>query len=217
MKYSYNIFLFIKIFLFLLIIFLFLIPFKKIQNGFQNGFQNYSIQWSPDLIKRFNIYNKTVNQNNTQYNLSQLQRQATPEEAEELLRTGFWPWPNHLKKLYIEKVSDNPIIKINPQYALNYAMTVYNKNAVTELLAWNAKEGHLLLYGTHNNIKCSPDSVIQKGGTEIKTEDIPKEIPGFSFVKGSCNPCIALDADFSCPFRLGDDSISEPWQKLWNL
>ena len=39
----------------------------------------------------------------TQYNLNQLQRQATPEEAEELLRTGFWPWPNDLKQLYIEK------------------------------------------------------------------------------------------------------------------
>jgi hypothetical protein len=214
MKYSYNIFLFIKIFLFFIfILILILFPFKKLQTGFQN----YSIQWSPDLIKRFNIYQNSVNQNINQYNLTQLQRQASPEEVEELLKTGVWPWPEDLKQLYIKKVSDNPIIKIDPHYALNYAMKLYNKQAVTELLAWNTKEGHLLLYGTHNNIKCSPDSVIQKGGTEIKTEDIPKEIPGFSFVKGSCNPCIALDADFSCPFRLGDDSISEPWQKLWNL
>ena len=212
MKYSYNIFLFIKIILILILI-LFLFSFKKLQNGFQN----YSIQWSPDLIKRFNIYQQSVNQNINQYNLTQLQRQASPEEVEELLRTGFWPWPDDLKQLYIEKVSDNPIIKIEAQYALNYAMKLYNKNAATELLAWNTKEGHFLLYGVNNNIKCSPDSVIQKGSTEIKTEDIPKEIPGFSFVKGSCNPCIALDADFSCPFRLGDDSISEPWQKLWNL
>ena len=161
--------------------------------------------------------NQNRNQNRNQYNLTQLQRQATPEEAEELLKTGFWPWPDDLKQLYIEKVSDNPIIKIEPQYALNYAMKLYNKNAVTELLAWNTKEGHLLLYGTQNNIKCSPDSVMQKGGTEIKIENIPNEIPGFSFVKGSCNPCLALDADFSCPFKLGDDSISEPWRKLWNL
>jgi hypothetical protein len=209
MKYSYNIFIFLFIFLFL-----FPFTFKKLQTGFQN----YSIQWSPDLIKRFNIYQKTVNQNRNQYDLTQLQRQATPEEAEELLKTGFWPWHDDLKQLYIEKVSNNPIIKIEPQYALNYAMKLYNKNAVTELLAWNTKEGHFLLYGTQNNIKCSPDSVMKKKGvTEIKIEDIPKEIHGFSFIKGSCNPCLALDADFSCPFRLGDDSISEPWHKLWNL
>ena len=225
MKYSYNIF----IFIFILILTLTLtFTFKKIQTGFQNN----TIQWSPDLIKRFNIYNKTVNQNMTQFNLDQLQQQATPEEAEELLRTGFWPWPNDLKQLYIEKVWSNPIIKIEPQYALNYAMKIYNKNAATKLLAWNTKEGHFLLYGAHNNdnntIKCSPDSVMQKKvftGTNYKTtdvnpENIPAEIPGFSFVKGSCNPCLALDADFSCPFKLnieGDNSISEPWNKLWNL
>ena len=212
MKYSYNIFLFLFLFIFLFI-FLFPFTFKKLQTGFQN----YSIQWSPDLIKRFNIYQKSVNENRNQYDLTQLQRQASPEEAEELLKTGFWPWPNDLKQLYIEKVSNNPIIKIEPQYALNYAMKLYNKNAVTELLAWNTKEGHFLLYGTQNNIKCSPESVMKKGGTEIKIENIPKEIPGFSFVKDSCNPCLALDADFSCPFRLGDDSISEPWHKLWDL
>jgi hypothetical protein len=228
MKFSYNIFTFIFI---LILILIFIFTFKKIQTGFQN----YTIKWSPDLIKRFNIYQQSVNQNINQYNLTQLQRQATPQEVEELLQTGFWPWPDDLKQLYIEKVSDNPIIKIDPQYALNYAMKLYNKNAVTELLAWNTKEGHFLLYGAHNNknntIKCSPDSVMQKKEytginhlnyktTIVKPEDISKEIPGFSFVKGSCNPCLALDADFSCPFKInikGDDSISEPWHKLWNL
>ena len=228
MKFSYNIFTFIFIFILILI---FIFTFKKIQTGFQN----YTIQWSPDLIKRFNIYQQSVNQNINQYNLTQLQRQATPQEVEELLQTGFWPWPDDLKQLYIEKVSDNPIIKIDPQYALNYAMKLYNKNAVTELLAWNTKEGHLLLYGAHNNknntIKCSPDSVMQKKEytgindlnyktTIVKPEDISKEIPGFSFVNKPCNPCLALDADFSCPFKInieGDDSISEPWHKLWNL
>ena len=231
MKYSYNIFIFILIF-----IFIFIFTFKKIQTGFQN----YTIQWSPDLIKRFNIYQQSVNQNINQYDLTQLQRQARPEEVEELLKTGFWPWTNDLKQLYIEKVSSNPIIKINPQYALNYAMKLYNKNAVTELLAWNTKEGHFLLYGAQNNnnnnyipntIKCSPDSVMQKKvytgindlnfiTNVVKPEDIPTEIPGFSFVKGSCNPCLALDADFTCPFKLnieGDNSISKPWRKLWNL
>ena len=229
MKYSYNIFIFIFIFAFIFI-FLFPFPFKKLQTGFQN----YTRQWSPYLIKRFNIYQQSVNQNINQYNLTQLQRQTTPEEVEELLKTGFWPWPDNLKQLYIEKVSDNPIIKIDPQYALNYAMKLYNKHAVTELLAWNTKEVHFLLYGAHNNnntIKCSPDSVMQKKvytgindlnykTNDINPEDIPKEVSGFSFVKGSCNPCLALDADFSCPFKInieGDNSISEPWHKLWNL
>ena len=57
--------------------------------------------------------------------------------------------------------------------------------------------------------------------TIVNPEDIPNEMPGFSFVKGQCNPCSAFDGDFSCPFRLktgeDDNSISEPWKQLWNL
>jgi hypothetical protein len=56
--------------------------------------------------------------------------------------------------------------------------------------------------------------------TTVKPEDIPKEMPGFSFVKGACNPCVALSGDFSCPFSIndkGNDPISEPWKQLWNV
>lgn len=247
MKYSYSI-------LILIMIFIAIIIFNSLtKNSQKQGFENYTTKWSPDLIKRFNIFQTTVNDNVNQFDLDQLQKQATPEEAEELLRTGFWPWPDDLKNLYIEKVWASPIIKIDPQYALNYAMSIYNKNAVTELLAWNTKEGKFLLYGgdlgvtdgmpkdLNNTIKCSTDtnnnSVMKKKiytgmnlwngymnttTTIVKPEDIPKEMPGFSFVKGPCNPCAALNSpgDFSCPFKLnveGDDSISDPWKKLWSL
>lgn len=249
MKYSYSIFIFI-------IIIVFIIIFNIYTKNLHDGFQNYNTRkWSPDLIKRFNIYQTTMNNNKTQFDLEQLQRQATPEETEELLRTGFWPWPDDLKNLYIEEIWSSPIIKIDPQYALNYAMRIYNKNAVTELLSWNTKEGEFLLYGgnlgvsdgmpknVNNTIKCSTDTnnnnntVMKKkiytgmnlwngymnsNTTIVKPEDIPKEMPGFSFVNGPCNPCIALnsDQDVSCPFKLnvkGNDTISEPWKKLWNL
>ena len=58
--------------------------------------------------------------------------------------------------------------------------------------------------------------------TTVKPADIPKEMPGFTFVKNPCNPCVALNSpgDFSCPFKLnveGDDSISKPWQSLWGI
>jgi hypothetical protein len=133
-------------------------------------------------------------------------------------------------------------------------MKIYNKNAATELLAWNTKEGQFLLYGgdlgttnkeelkdIHNTIKCSTDndgnSIMEKtvytgmnlwnGYTNSKTEvvknqDIPGEMPGFTFIKGACNPCVALNSpgDFSCPFKLnvkGDDNVSIIWKKLWGL
>jgi hypothetical protein len=245
MKYSYSI-------LICIILIASIIIYNSLTKD-KTGFQNYTTKWSPDLIRRFNIYQTTINQNVNQFDLVQLQRQASSEEAEEYLKTGFWPWTDDLKNMYIENVRSNPIIKIDPHHALNYAMTVYNKNAVTELLAWNTKEGQFLLYGgdlgvsdgmpkdVNNTLKCSTDSldssVIKKKiytgmnldngymnstTTIVKPEDIPKEMPGFSFVKGPCNPCIAFNSpgDFTCPFKLnvkGDDRISEPWEKLWNL
>ena len=244
MKYCYK-FLILVIIIISVIIYI-LFTKKYVKTGFQNYSSN-TIEWSPELIRRFNIYQTTVNENNNQFDLDQLQKQASPSEVEEYLKTGYWVWSDDLKNLYIEKVWSNPIIKIDPQYALNYAMKIYNQNAVRELLAWNTKEGHFLLYGgdlgvsdempknTHNTIKCSNNGVMEKKiytgmnlwngymnstTTTVKQEDIPKEMPGFSFVKGHCNPCLALSGDFSCPFSIndkGDDSISEPWKQLWNV
>ncbi len=240
MKYSYSIFIII---LLVISIILFNTYTKKIQLGFQNNITS----WPPDLIKRFNIYQTTMNKNINQFDLDQLQRQVTPFEAEKYIKTGYWYWPDDLKNLYIEKVMENPIIRIEPQYALNYAMKLYNQNAVRELLAWNTKEGQFLLYGgdlgvsdgmpqnMNNTIKCSSDSLMEKKvytgmnlwngymnstTSVVKPEDIPTEMPGFSFIKSPCNPCVALNSpgDFSCPFTLnikGDNSISEPWKQLW--
>jgi hypothetical protein len=248
MKYSYAIFI-----IFLLVISIILFnSFIKTKTGFQNNITT-SNKWCPDLIKRFNIYQTTMNKNKTYFYLDILQKQATPDEVEQLLDTGYWPWPDELKKLYIDKVWSSPIIKIDPNIALDYAMKIYNKNAARELLAWNTKEGEFLLYGgdlgvsdgmpknVHNTIKCSTDSkgnsIMEKKiytgmnfwngfmdvkTTKVKPEDLPKDMPGFTFVKNPCDPCVALNSpgDFSCPFKLnveGDDSITKPWRSLWGL
>ena len=244
MKYSYSILLIVLLVVGIVIF----NNFTKKVDGFQT---NQLCPWSSDLIKRFNDYQETVKY--AKYDLDIVQKQATPEEVEQLLETGYWPWPNDLKQEYIDKSWANPIIKFSPQAALNQAMKIYNKNAARELIAWNNKEGHFLLYGAdlgvtdgmpnnvHNTLKCSTDShgnsVLEKkvftglsywnGYFDIKKtivdpKDIPNEMKGFSFVKGPCDPCVALNypADYSCPFRLnikGDDSISNQWKQLWGL
>jgi len=86
----------------------------------------------------------------------------------------------------------------------------------------------------HNTIKCSPKSLkmektiytgvnlwngyMNSTTTIVQPKDIPKVMPGFSFVKEPCNPCNI--GKFNCPFRInvkGDDSISLPWKQLWKL
>ena len=138
MNYNYK-------FLLLLLLVVSIIMFNSYSKRV-DGFQNSNTQWSPDLINRFIKYQQTINENNTQFDLDILQNQSTPEEAEEMLKTGYWPWPDDLKQEYTEHVMSSTIIKINPKHALNYAMKIYNEDTVREMLAWNKKEGQFLLY-----------------------------------------------------------------------
>jgi hypothetical protein len=203
---------------------------NKIKEGFQTepGFT----PWPKDVIKRFKLYQFTINENNYKYNMYVLQQQATAEEAETLMKTGYWPWSQELKDEYTKAVRQTPLIKIDPGFALDNAMKLYNQTAAKRLLGWNTKEGQFLIYGADigrtgnmpvkNVIKCSSDinnSVLQKTiyssynlwngyknseTTTIKNEDIPAEVPGFSFVNEPCNPCSAMNQfpQYNCPFKL---------------
>ena len=136
-----------------------------------------------------------MNQNKTYFDLDILQNQTTPDEVEQLMATGYWPWPDDLKNDYMDKVMTSTIIKIEPKYALDYAMKIYNQNAARELLAWNTKEGQFLLYGgdlgvsdgmpknVHNTIKCSTDS---KGKSIMEK----KIYTGMNFWNGYMNTTI---------------------------
>jgi hypothetical protein len=240
MKYNYNLITIIIIIIGVIILYPFINKLLNNLLGIKEGFT-----WSRDLVTRFNKYQETVNLNDNQFNLKVLQDQASPEETEQLLKTGYWPWSQDTQDQYYEAVWQNPIIKFFPGAALDYAMKLYNETAVKRLMSWNTKEGKFLLYGGKNGkntvIKCSEDPdknpVLQKSTlngynlwngykntttTNIKNEDIPKEMPGFSFVKNSCNPCSALNdpADYSCPFKLnvkGDNETSAVWKNLWNI
>jgi len=234
MKYSYS---FIgKIFVFIICIFIFYPFVDKFLNNLLGINEtivgnNHSLVgrnlvegfiWSRNTINKFNVYQNTVNLNANQYNMQVLQEQASEDEAKELLRTGYWPWSEDTKKQYIEGVWQNPIIKFQPDSALDYAMKLYNETAAKRLLSWNTKEGQFLLYGSSNAssndgenskkniIKCSEDNnpILQKTTvngynlfngfkntttTDIAFSDIPNEMPGFSFVNGPCNPCSVLN------------------------
>jgi len=238
MKYDYKLYDYKPISIIFLLV-LILGSFIFFQLTKKEGYENINVsinskKWQPDLIQRFNTYQLTVNQNRNQFNMELIQKQASPEEAEEYLKTGKWVWPDNLQRLYLEKVRMNPIINIDPQVSLDYAMSVYNKNAALQLLAWNSKEGKFLLYGLNLDdgtiIKCSSDRQMEKikdGKKQIlKPDELTNEIPGFSFLKSPCNPCEIFSDEQSiietkkCPFKInidGDDSVSLPWSKIFGL
>lgn len=195
-----------------------------------DGFRNYNtVEWSDDLVTRFTRFQDAMN---IQYNMEELQKQVSPEEAEEFLKNGIWEWPDELKNFYMDKMISSPIVRIEPHFALKSAMQIYNKNAATELLAWNSKEGEFMLHGgigkNKNLVKCSNNinAMVEIVGpqveVEIQPEDIPNKMPGFSFVSDKCDPCVIFNSNnnVGCPFKLnveGDDTITYPWKKIWGL
>lgn len=57
----------------------------------------------------------------------------------------------------------------------------------------------------------------------INYNALPDMIPGFKFIKGNCDPCVALNnpPSYTCPFNLEvkdkPQGVSPIWQYLWNL
>lgn len=228
----------------------------KVIDGFSS---NSSKGWTTELKDKFIKYQSTVFENNYQFDVNELEKQARPEEVEHLFKTGYWPWPDDLKYLFLDAVAKRPIIKAVPGEALDDAMKLYNQNAARKLLAWNTQEGEFLLQGiiipedkqsevnksflsrNKDTIKCGNDglvkttyngySILSKVETPIANQDIPNEVPGFTFVKNPCNPCVALEDDFSCPFNINmkindkinnlevdkKSGISTVWKQLWSI
>ena len=64
--------------------------------------------------------------------------------------------------------------------------------------------------------------ILEKKNIDIN--DLENIIPGFTFLKGPCNPCAAMAFDnnpsYHCPFSLklkNDNDVSEVWKYLWKL
>ena len=83
------------------------------------------------------------------------------------------------------------------------------QNASLERTTYTGKGG---IYGEQTS-KVSP----------VDYTNLESIIPGFIFVNGPCNPCVAMNKtpDYSCPFKLAVKNkppfISAIWQYLWSI
>jgi hypothetical protein len=210
--------------------------------------------WSPKLQADFANFENTHNPN-FQFDMNIIQKQASPEEVEYLIKNNKWPWSDSVKAMYKDAIMRNSTISMDPGVAMDVAQTIYNETAVKQMLSWNTKEGAFLLTGVtvghtkglpdnlNNIVRCGlPNGVdggavmekitnvgydgingsMTKNYATVPNSELPNLVPGFKFLKGECNPCVALDdpANYSCPFSLnvGDGGeVSTIWQNLWGL
>ena len=131
----------------------FILRYAIVEEGFLSGIPQYELQYNPieggwpqDIISKFLKF-QTVTNPNIYFDMKIIQKQATSEEAEILLKTGSWPWTPDVQRMYRDSIARNSYISMNPGTSLNDAQKVYNENAMKQLLSWNSKEGDFLLGG----------------------------------------------------------------------
>ena len=111
------------------------------QSTYKEGFT-----WSQDTVNEFLLFEQT---NNPQmiFDPSILQKQASQEEVDHLLKNGYWPWSKEVQDLYLNSVTNNQIIRTTPEESMKYAQTVYNQTAILQLMSLQTKEGIFLING----------------------------------------------------------------------
>ena len=206
--------------------------------------------WTKELYISFVKYQSKYNPSYF-FDMDIVQQQATPEETKEYLETGRWTWSPEIQNIYKEAILIDPYVSFSPGTAIDNAQQIYNETAIKQLLAWDTKEGRFILNGVtightknlpeniNNTIRCGKDGkpiktthIKAPDGTsaymvqnyeQVKAEDLPVLINGFSFLKEPCNPCSILNEDilkYNCPFSLdvGDGgTVSGIWTYLWGL
>jgi len=186
--------------------------------------------WSEELIDRFLAYQYYHNPNYI-FDINIIQKQVSPKEAEEYLKNGKWVWSPEVENIYKKYIYNAPFVSFDSFTAMENAKKIYNEKAITELMAWNSKEGQFILNGAvighshnlpknvNNQIKCNtkgemmkiinkdvdiyPGYMIQEK-TVLPSEDIPKTLTGFQFIDEPCNPCFQSiqDNHNNCKFTI---------------
>jgi hypothetical protein len=110
--------------------------------------KDYSIPggWPAEIVHQFLTFQQAHNPN-IFFDMDIIQKQVSVDEALVFLKNGSWPWSVDVQRLYRDAIARNSYISMNPGTSLRTAQTVYNQNAMEQLLSWNVKEGDFLLGG----------------------------------------------------------------------
>jgi len=103
-------------------------------------------KWSEPVIKEF-IRTQAAQNQDVIFDMDMIQLQATQKEAEELIKTGMWPWSQRTQDIYVDAISRSTISKKGPLKSMNNDRTIYNENAILQMISLNDKEGEFLIGG----------------------------------------------------------------------
>jgi hypothetical protein len=128
--------------------------------------------WSPESTKHFLQIQHSINRN-VIFDPIEMQKQASQEELDYFLQNGMWPWSQEVIDLYSKMLGYNPYIRTYPQDAIISARTIYNQNAILQIMSFENKEGEFLINGLEVN-----------DGSINPLEDLPAGFGNFGYSSG---------------------------------
>jgi hypothetical protein len=131
------------------------IPKSNIQEGFT---------WNKSSTDKFLEIQKTINPEIV-FDTNEIQNQATQEEVNYFNKHGHWRWSKEVEDLYKDALDNNPYVRTDPGDAINTMRTIYNEEAILQMLSWQTKEGKFLLNGVSisDNSKGNPYEDLPNG------------------------------------------------------
>jgi serine/threonine protein kinase len=128
--------------------------------------------WSPDSTTNFLQLQNTINKN-VIFDPIQIQQQASQEEVDYFLQNGKWPWSQEVQDLYSKMLDKNPFVRTYSKDAIIHARTIYNQNAILQIISWQNKEGNFLINGVEVN-----------DNSKNPLEDLPSGFGNFGYSSG---------------------------------
>ena len=125
---------------------LIIISFYRYSHFMKEGFV-----WSSKNLLNFLELENTINRGIV-FDTNIAQQQASEKEVEYFIKHQKWPWNKEVEKLYKEAVRQNPFIRTSERDSLNYARSIYNQNAILQILALQTNEGTLLVDGVEKYV-----------------------------------------------------------------
>lgn len=105
-----------------------------------------TFHWTDQLLFEFLTIQKLINPGIV-FDTNIIQQQVTPNEMKFFFKNKYFYWSEDTKQKYMDFINHNPSIRSFANDALRKAHTIYNENAILQLLYTQSKEGKFLIYG----------------------------------------------------------------------
>jgi hypothetical protein len=103
-------------------------------------------QWPAELIRQFTQLQATINPQHI-FDISQIQKYATPQEADYFMKHQQWEWDAPTETLYRAALAKNPMIADALDNSVAHARRLYSQGQIRQILFMQSPEGRAVIDG----------------------------------------------------------------------